>query len=65
MNIFIWISIFFISIPIYTYIINLYNYARKMDLDVVYGDYVIKQHSTWRNIGSKFANLTANLLRKK
>lgn len=43
-------------------IINLYQYAKKMDLDVVYGDYIIKQHAIWRNIGSKFANLTANLL---
>ncbi len=43
-------------------IIRIYNYAMDKKIDVVYGDYIIKQHSLWRNIGSKFANFTANLL---
>ena len=43
-------------------IIRIFNYAMDKKIDVVYGDYIIKQHSLWRNIGSKFANFTANLL---
>ena len=43
-------------------ILRIYNYAVDKNIDVVYGDYIIKQHSIWRNLGSKFANFTANLL---
>ena len=43
-------------------IIRIFNYAIDKKIDVVYGDYIIKQHSLWRNVGSKFANFTANLL---
>jgi len=43
-------------------ILRIYSYAIDKKIDVVYGDYIIKQHSLWRNLGSKFANFTANLL---
>jgi len=42
--------------------IRLLQYAEKHDCDVVYGDYQQKMHATWRNLGSKLANLTARFL---
>jgi undecaprenyl-phosphate 4-deoxy-4-formamido-L-arabinose transferase len=42
--------------------LRLWQKARDDDLDVVYGDYRQKQHAGWRNLGSRFANRTANWL---
>jgi undecaprenyl-phosphate 4-deoxy-4-formamido-L-arabinose transferase len=42
--------------------LRLWQKARDEDLDVVYGDYRQKQHASWRNLGSRFANRTANWL---
>ena len=42
--------------------LRLLEHARKNKLDVVYGDYIIKNHNLFRNAGSGFANLTARLL---
>jgi glycosyltransferase involved in cell wall biosynthesis len=42
--------------------LRLWQRARSEDLDVVYGDYREKQHASWRNLGSRFANRTANWL---
>lgn len=35
---------------------RLWEHAVNHDLDVVYGHYEIKQHSIWRNLGSRFTN---------
>ncbi len=42
--------------------LRLWQQARREDLDVVYGDYREKKHANWRNLGSRFANRTANWL---
>ena len=42
--------------------IRLYEWAKSKCLDVVYGRYRQKKHKSWRNLGSYFANLTANFL---
>lgn len=42
--------------------VRLWQQARREDLDVVYGDYREKKHANWRNLGSRFANRTANWL---
>lgn len=42
--------------------LRLWRKALEEDLDVVYGDYRQKQHAPWRNLGSRFANRTANWL---
>jgi glycosyltransferase involved in cell wall biosynthesis len=42
--------------------LKLWQKARDENLDVVYGDYRQKQHASWRNLGSRFANRTANWL---
>lgn len=42
--------------------LRLWHKALAEDLDVVYGDYRQKQHAGWRNLGSRFANRTANWL---
>jgi undecaprenyl-phosphate 4-deoxy-4-formamido-L-arabinose transferase len=42
--------------------LRLWHEARDRQLDVVYGDYRTKQHAAWRNLGSTFANRTANAL---
>lgn len=42
--------------------LRLWRMAVDQDLDVVYGDYRQKQHAGWRNLGSRFANRTANWL---
>lgn len=43
-------------------VLRLWQKARSEDLDVVYGNYETKQHASWRNLGSRFANRTANWL---
>ena len=35
---------------------RLWEHARVTGLDVVYGHYDVKQHSVWRNLGSRFTN---------
>src|SRR5205085_4625456 len=35
---------------------RLWRHARDTGLDVVFGHYVAKQHSAWRNLGSWFTN---------
>lgn len=42
--------------------LRLWREACRRQLDVVYGDYRSKQHASWRNLGSRFANRTANSL---
>ncbi len=42
--------------------LRLWQHAHRDDLDVVYGDYREKKHASWRNLGSRFANRTANWL---
>jgi undecaprenyl-phosphate 4-deoxy-4-formamido-L-arabinose transferase len=42
--------------------LRMWRKALAEDLDVVYGDYRQKQHAGWRNLGSRFANRTANWL---
>jgi undecaprenyl-phosphate 4-deoxy-4-formamido-L-arabinose transferase len=42
--------------------LRLWREAQHSHCDVVYGDYRTKQHAGWRNIGSRFANRTANSL---
>lgn len=42
--------------------LRLWREALERQLDVVYGDYRTKQHASWRNLGSRFANRTANSL---
>lgn len=44
---------------------KLFNYARDNDLDVAYTHFSNKQHTFFRNLGSRFANFTANLLLNK
>ena len=41
--------------------IKLFNWAKKNNLDVVYGAYEEDKHAEWRNFGSKFAHLTAHI----
>ena len=35
---------------------RLWHEAKRTGLDVVFGHYVMKQHSPWRNLGSRFTN---------
>ena len=42
--------------------LRLWQKAVETGADVVYGNYNVKEHSKWRNIGSKIANITANSL---
>lgn len=42
--------------------LRLLEHARLQELDVVYGNYIVKKHNLFRNAGSGFANLTARLL---
>ena len=44
---------------------ELFNFAEKNDLDVAYTHFPNKQHTIFRNLGSRFANFTANLLLNK
>ena len=36
--------------------VRLWQEAKRTGLDVVFGHYVMKQHSAWRNLGSRFTN---------
>jgi undecaprenyl-phosphate 4-deoxy-4-formamido-L-arabinose transferase len=36
--------------------VRLWRHARATGLDVVFGHYEVKQHSAWRNAGSRFTN---------
>ena len=45
--------------------LRLINYAKENKFDVVYGDYIKKEHSFFRNLGSKINDLTANYILKK
>jgi len=46
-------------------VVKLYDHARLGGWDVVYTRYVAKEHSGWRNLGSRFANRVADLLLDK
>jgi undecaprenyl-phosphate 4-deoxy-4-formamido-L-arabinose transferase len=43
-------------------VVLLWQKAKDEQLDVVYGVYLVKRHENWRNLGSRFANRTANWL---
>lgn len=43
-------------------VVRLYDAARGGDLDVVYGVFAEKKHAWWRNIGSRIANRTADIV---
>jgi len=36
--------------------VRMWEHAVKTGLDVVFGHYAVKQHSVWRNLGSRFTN---------
>lgn len=42
--------------------LRLWRMAEEQELDVVYGNHRQKRHAPWRNLGSRFANRTANWL---
>jgi undecaprenyl-phosphate 4-deoxy-4-formamido-L-arabinose transferase len=44
---------------------RLYEYCRDGDFDVVYTRFAEKSHAAWRNLGSWFANRTADLVLDK
>jgi glycosyltransferase involved in cell wall biosynthesis len=46
-------------------ILKLLDKLRNGNLDIVYGQFLIKQHARWRNLGSKSANLIAEWLTEK
>ncbi|HSN18557.1 MAG TPA: glycosyltransferase family 2 protein [Gammaproteobacteria bacterium] len=46
-------------------LLKLYRQCRERDLDVVYAVYAKKEHATWRNLGSKFANQVADWISDK
>lgn len=46
-------------------VINLWQFARDNDFDVVYTRYAEKQHASWRNLGSRFTNWCADHLLDK
>jgi glycosyltransferase involved in cell wall biosynthesis len=46
-------------------VVRLFDHARTGNWDVVYTRYAIKQHSGWRNLGSRFANKVADILLDK
>ena len=45
--------------------VRLWEHARLHDLDVVFGHYARKEHSTWRNLGSWLTNRLADWLLDK
>ena len=45
--------------------VRLWEHARAHGLDVVYGHYIAKQHSLWRNAGSWFTNRITDLALEK
>ena len=46
-------------------ILKLLHHAQKTGKDVIYTFYAHKQHSTWRNLGSRFANRVADIVLDK
>jgi len=46
-------------------VVRLYDHARLGNWDVVYTRYGVKQHTGWRNLGSRFANAVADRLLDK
>ena len=44
---------------------TMYDAAREQNADVVYGRYRVKQHSAFRNLGSRFNDKMANLMLNK
>jgi glycosyltransferase involved in cell wall biosynthesis len=46
-------------------VLKLLDKLRGENLDIVYGQFLIKQHAKWRNLGSKSANLIAEWLTEK
>jgi undecaprenyl-phosphate 4-deoxy-4-formamido-L-arabinose transferase len=44
---------------------RLYDYTRQNGFDVVYTFYDQKEHAAWRNLGSRLANLSADILLDK
>jgi undecaprenyl-phosphate 4-deoxy-4-formamido-L-arabinose transferase len=46
-------------------ILKLFEHLRAKDLDIVYAVYSKKEHATWRNLGSKFANAVADWISDK
>jgi glycosyltransferase involved in cell wall biosynthesis len=48
-----------------TEVIRLYEHARKSGKDVIYASFARKQHGPWRNLGSWFANRTADVMLDK
>ena len=46
-------------------VIKLYDHARNGGWDVVYTRYAVKEHTSWRNLGSDFANRVADRLLDK
>ncbi len=46
-------------------VVKLYDHARLGGWDVVYTRYAEKKHSSWRNLGSRFANKVADWLLDK
>lgn len=45
--------------------VRLWQHAKQEGLDVVYGHYVDKKHSLWRNLGSWFTNRVTDLVLDK
>jgi len=43
----------------------MYDAIRQRYLDVMYGQYRVKHHSVWRNLGSAFNDRFANLVLNK
>ena len=48
-----------------TEVLRLLQHAQKTGKDVVYTYYAKKQHSAWRNLGSRFANRVADIVLDK
>jgi glycosyltransferase involved in cell wall biosynthesis len=46
-------------------VLKLIDKLRTENLDIVYGQFLIKRHANWRNVGSKSANLIAEWLTEK
>ncbi len=46
-------------------VVRLYDHARLGGWDVVYTRYAEKQHTVWRNLGSRFSNRVADMLLDK
>jgi glycosyltransferase involved in cell wall biosynthesis len=48
-----------------TEVLKLIDKLRNENLDIVYAQFIVKQHAAWRNLGSKSANLIAEWLTEK